>query len=77
MGPLLRTGPRVACGTCAVTYDNSLTLGQCPVCGTASGVDSGGRAPLDRDQRLIAVVGVTMIANLLILGGLALLYLQL
>ncbi len=73
---VLRRGERAACGNCGVEHDAMLTDGACPVCGTDSGVPGAAPGGLDRDQRLIAVVGVTMIANLLILGWLAILYLQ-
>ncbi len=70
---------RVACPTCAAPYAPRLTDGRCPVCDTAA----PGGAPLPRtllpdpDDRLLAIVGVATIANVLLLGLLAVLVVSL
>lgn len=66
---------RAACTNCGVDHAPALTDGACPVCGTAT-PGHAVATRLDPDQRLLLVVGTAMVANLLLLGWLAVLYLR-
>ncbi len=71
----MAAGERLACPNCRVAHAPWLTDGACPVCGTASpGYE--GTLGIDADQRMLAIVGGAMIANLLLLAWLAVLYLR-
>lgn len=67
---------RVGCARCAASYAPRLTGGTCPVCDAApAGAVGLGRRPRmwdDADGRLLAIVSAATIANVLLLGLLAL-----
>ena len=63
---------RIACPHCAAHYQPQLVKWACPVCRTpAPGVRPARRAPLRDDDRLILIVALATLANLVVLGILA------
>jgi hypothetical protein len=63
----------VSCPTCRAPYRPHLTGWACPVCDTAApGAESRrSRRLADADDRLLGIVMVATIANVLLLGALA------
>ncbi|MCU1693236.1 MAG: hypothetical protein JWM64_2327 [Frankiales bacterium] len=71
---------RVACPTCRAPYAPRLTDGRCPVCDApapAGSVEVRRTLLPDADDRLLAIVAVATIANVLLLGLLAVVVLSL
>ena len=70
----MRTADRtpVTCELCAAPYRPFLTGWACPVCDTAAPGAETRRGPgLTDDDRLLAIVAVATIANVVLLGLLA------
>ena len=70
----MRTADRapVTCELCAAPYRPSLTDWACPVCDTpAPGGEARRGRGLSDDDRLLAIVAVATIANVVLLGLLA------
>ena len=67
------TAERVVCATCTAPYRDYLTDWACPVCDTPSpGMPTRRRRRFDDpDDRLLAIVGLATIANVVLLGVLA------
>lgn len=70
----MRTADRtpVTCELCAAPYRPSLTGWTCPVCDTpAPGAEARAGRGLSDDDRLLAIVALATIANVVLLGLLA------
>lgn len=69
---LVRDDSRLICPRCGAAYLPPLTRGACPVCRTeAPGGVGRPRWALRDDDRLLVLVGIATIANLVVLGILA------
>ena len=69
---LVRDDSRLICPRCRAAYLPPLTRGACPVCRTeAPGGVGQPRWTLRDDDRLLLLVGIATIANLVVLGILA------
>ena len=69
---LVRDDDRLTCPRCRAAYLPPLTRGACPVCRTEAPGGSGQRRRSVRDDdRLLLLVGIATIANLVVLGVLA------
>ncbi len=71
--PELDAAGRVSCPHCAVAYRPSLTRAACPVCRTpAPGALATRRRSVGDDDRLLLIVAFATLANIIVLGVLAL-----
>ena len=72
IGPSVLQAGRISCPHCGAAYPPRLVQGVCPVCRTpAPGLQPKRREPLRDDDRLVLIVALATLANLIVLGILA------